>query len=114
MNLRQIAAAAALVVASGLVQAHGGIDGDAVIGGALGGAAGAAVGSAVGGRDGAIVGGALGAAAGVSLNTSSPRYGSYGGYGGYRGDDRYYYRERHDRGRHLGHYKHRHHHHYHD
>lgn len=54
--------------------AHGGISGDAVLGGALGGAAGAAVGSVVGGRDGAIVGGALGAATGVVVTSAGPYY----------------------------------------
>jgi hypothetical protein len=51
----------------------GGIDGNAVIGGAIGGGAGAAVGSAVGGRDGAIIGGAIGGAAGAAIATSGSK-----------------------------------------
>lgn len=97
-----------LLLGTGLAQAHGGIDGDAVVGGALGGAAGAAVGSAIGGRDTALIGGALGAAAGVAMNTRSrPNYVEHR-------EPRYYYREgHHDHGRHRGHYK-RHRHHGHD
>lgn len=48
----------------------GGIDGNAVLGGAIGGGTGAAVGSAIGGRDGAIIGGAIGGAAGAAIATS--------------------------------------------
>lgn len=61
----------ALILAAGLAlpALAGGVDGDAVLGGALGGAAGAAVGSAVGGRNGAIVGGAIGGAAGAAIAT---------------------------------------------
>ncbi|MGA9165066.1 MAG: glycine zipper domain-containing protein [Thiobacillus sp.] len=51
----------------------GGIDGSAVIGGALGGGTGAAVGSAIGGRDGAIIGGAIGGAAGAAIGSKSSR-----------------------------------------
>lgn len=47
----------------------GGVDGQAVLGGAIGGGAGAAVGSAIGGREGAIIGGAIGGAAGVAIAT---------------------------------------------
>lgn len=47
----------------------GGVDGQAVLGGAIGGGAGAAIGSAVGGREGAIIGGAIGGAAGVAIAT---------------------------------------------
>ncbi len=80
----------------------GGIDSNAVLGGALGGGAGAAVGSAVGGRNGAIVGGALGAATGVAIATPRQRV-SYG-YREADWDDH----EHHDNGWHRGH---RHHHH---
>ena len=85
----------------------GGINGDAVIGGALGGAAGAAIGSAVGGRNGAIIGGGLGGATGAAVATSGQR------------DERtrrevvYVDDDHHDNGRHRGHYK-RHHGHDHD
>ena len=47
----------------------GGIDGQAVLGGAIGGGAGAALGSVVGGRDGAIIGAGVGGAAGAALAT---------------------------------------------
>ncbi len=105
----------ALVLASGLAlpALAGGIDGDAVIGGALGGAAGAAVGSAVGGRDGAIIGGAIGGATGTAIATDGKRrerprvkrevvYEDEGG------------RYHHDNGRHMGQYKHRYRHKHHD
>lgn len=74
------------------------VDGDAVLGGAIGGGAGAAVGSAVGGRNGAIIGGAIGGGAGAAIATSG------------RNERqvvvvRERERERHDNGRHLGHYK---------
>lgn len=110
MKFRKVVMLALLIGSTGLLNAahaHGGIDGDAVVGGALGGAAGAAVGSAIGGRDMAMVGGALGAAAGVSLNTRS-RYDD--------GRRRGYYDDRHDRGYHRGYYerRHRHHHDRHD
>jgi uncharacterized protein YcfJ len=49
----------------------GGIDGSAVLGGALGGGAGAAVGSAIGGRNGAIIGGAIGGATGAAIGSKS-------------------------------------------
>jgi outer membrane lipoprotein SlyB len=75
------------------------VDSDAIIGGAIGGGAGAAVGSAVGGRNGAIIGGAIGGGAGAAVATSGRR-------------DRDVVvvreRERHDNGRHLGHYKNKH------
>jgi hypothetical protein len=51
----------------------GGIDGNAVLGGALGGGAGAAVGSAIGGRDGAIIGGAIGGATGAAIATKGSK-----------------------------------------
>ncbi len=80
-----------------------GVDGNAVLGGALGGAAGAAVGSAIGGRDGAMVGAGLGGVAGVAVATSGRK-------APVRTRERVVYvheREHHDNGRHLGHYKHR-------
>lgn len=60
-----------LVLSLGVIgsASAGGIDTNAVIGGAIGGGTGAAVGSAVGGRNGAIVGSAIGAAAGVAIAT---------------------------------------------
>ena len=87
-----------------------GVDGDAVIGGALGGAAGAAIGSAVGGRDGAIIGGGIGGATGAAVLTSGKK------------TERVREREvvyvhdddHHDNGRHLGHYKQKHKHKHHD
>lgn len=86
----------------------GEVDTKAVLGGAIGGAAGAAIGSSVGGREGAIIGGALGGAAGAAVGSSqqpqpiaAPRIVQpYPGHAGFR--------ERHDNGRHLGHYKSRH------
>ncbi|HIJ90825.1 MAG: hypothetical protein OEV89_08990 [Desulfobulbaceae bacterium] len=77
-----------------------GVDGKAILGGAIGGAAGAAVGSAVGGKTGAIVGAGLGGAAGAAVATS---------------DNKTVVREKvvvvedghHDNGRHLGQKKHR-------
>ena len=80
-----------------------GVDGNAVIGGALGGAAGAAVGSAIGGREGALVGAGLGGVAGVAVATSGKR-------APVRTRERAVYvpeRRHHDNGRHWGHYKHR-------
>lgn len=84
------------------VHAHG-VNGDAVIGGALGGAAGAAIGSAMGGRDGAIIGGALGGATGTALMTSNRREPSVRREAVYY-DDRDYQ----DNGQHRGHYKQQH------
>lgn len=100
MKILMILAMGVLVVSA--TTAKAGIDGDAVIGGAIGGGAGAAVGSAVGGRDGAIIGGALGGAAGVAVATSDRKQTT-----SVRkevivvreGDDR------HDNGLHRGHYK---------
>ncbi|MFA6901037.1 MAG: glycine zipper domain-containing protein [Desulfurivibrionaceae bacterium] len=76
-----------------------GVDGKAVLGGAIGGAAGAAVGSAVGGKTGAIVGAGVGGAAGAAIATSdsNPREKVVVVH-----DD-----DHHDNGRHLGHKKHR-------
>jgi len=84
-----------------------GVNGNAILGGAVGGGAGAAVGSMAGGREGAIVGSALGAAAGTAIATRP------------RSNVIYVTEEyRHDNGLHRGWYKnkHRHHqrHHYHD
>lgn len=83
--------------------AAGEISTNAVLGGALGGGAGAAVGSAVGGRNGAMLGGALGAATGVAIAT--PKETRNVRVATYRDED---WDEHHDRGRHLGHYKHHH------
>lgn len=102
-NLGGLALAAILAAP---VQASG-IDGDAVVGGALGGAAGAAVGSAIGGRDGAIIGGALGGATGTAVMTNHRRERVVVKKERevvYVRDDH----EHHDRGRHLGHHKHKH------
>lgn len=80
-----------------------GVDGNAVVGGALGGAAGAAIGSAVGGRDGAIIGGAIGGATGTAVLTSNRREPSVRREVVYVDEH-----EHHDNGRHRGQYKHRH------
>jgi outer membrane lipoprotein SlyB len=76
-----------------------GVDGKAVLGGAIGGAAGAAVGSAVGGKTGAIVGAGVGGAAGAAIATSDskPKEKVVVVH-----DD-----DHHDNGRHLGQKKHR-------
>lgn len=86
----------------------GGVDGKAVLGGALGGGTGAAVGSAIGGRDGAILGGAIGGAAGAAIATSGtkktqPREVVVERQVVYEDDH-----DHHDNGLHRGHYKHRH------
>lgn len=111
----RIALAALLTAVSTTAMAdHGyyrGIDGNAVIGGAIGGGAGAAVGSMIGGRDGAIIGGALGGATGAAIG-SRPVYrtdyhyrgGHYHTYG-HPGWGNYKYKH---------HKHHKHHHHYHD
>lgn len=77
-----------------------GVDGDAVIGGAIGAAAGAAVGSAVGGREGAIVGGGLGGAAGAAVATAGKKHEEVVVV-----RDHDHHR---DNGRHLGHHKKKH------
>lgn len=77
-----------------------GVDGKAVLGGAIGGAAGAAVGSAVGGKTGAIVGAGLGGAAGAAVATSDEREPTR------RREVVVHEEEHHDNGRHLGQYKH--------
>jgi len=91
-----------LVVAATTAKA---MDSDAILGGALGGGAGAAIGSAMGGRDGAIIGGAVGGAAGVAVTTSDRRRETV------RVRKEVVYvddHDRHDNGRHLGHYKNKH------
>lgn len=105
----RIAMAALLTAVSTTAMAdHGyyrGIDGNAVIGGAIGGGAGAAVGSMIGGRDGAIIGGALGGATGAAIG-SRPVY---------RTDYRYrdhYQTYGHPGGGKYKHHKHHKHHHY--
>ncbi|MEQ6340095.1 MAG: hypothetical protein M3A44_00200 [Gammaproteobacteria bacterium] len=106
MSRINFAGLALLVSVSMIAPAHAdGVDGSAVIGGALGGAAGAAIGSAAGGRNTAIIGSAIGAAAGTAIATN-------------RGErvverrvvvgDGHYYDRGHDRGRHRGHYKRKH------
>ena len=80
----------------------GGIDGNAVIGGALGGGAGAAVGSAIGGRNGAIIGGAIGGATGAAIGSKGSKH----------NDEREVVyvdeHDHHDNGLHRGHHKGRH------
>jgi len=88
----------------------GGIDGNAVIGGALGGGAGAAVGSAVGGRDGAIIGGAIGGAAGAAIATSGSKETKVVTKEVVV-EKEVYVRDRHDNGLHRGHHKGKHGHH---
>jgi len=77
-----------------------GVDGKAVLGGAIGGAAGAAVGSAVGGKTGAIVGAGVGGAAGAAVATSDNEK-PVKKKVVYVHED-----EHHDNGRHLGQKKH--------
>lgn len=79
-----------------------GVDGKAVLGGAIGGAAGAAVGSAVGGKTGAIVGAGVGGAAGAAIATSDNNSAPAKGGVVYVQEDAH-----HDNGRHLGQRKHR-------
>lgn len=86
------------VLAVSATTAKAGMDGEAILGGAIGGGAGAAVGSAVGGRNGAIIGGAVGGAAGAAVATSDRRREVVVVH-----DD-----DRHDNGRHLGYYKNKH------
>lgn len=81
----------------------GGIDGNAVIGGALGGGAGAAVGSAIGGRDGAIIGGAIGGATGAAIATKGSKRTVVERDVVYEDEHGH-----HDNGLHRGHHKHRH------
>jgi hypothetical protein len=88
----------------------GGIDGNAVIGGALGGGAGAAVGSAVGGRDGAIIGGAIGGAAGAAIATSGSKETKVVTKEVVV-EKEVFVRDRHDNGLHRGHHKGKHGHH---
>jgi hypothetical protein len=86
----------------------GGIDGQAVIGGALGGATGAAVGSAVGGREGAIIGGAIGGAAGVAIATGGAKDEKNVTKQVVVEKEVIYAPTRHDNGLHRGHYKSKH------
>lgn len=98
--MQRIGILAAMLAFLAVAPAHAhGVDGDAVLGGALGGATGAAIGSAMGGRDGAIIGGALGGATGTALMTSNRREPSVR-------REVIYVDEHHDHGRHRGHYKH--------
>lgn len=99
MNRINFAGLALVMSVSLIVPAYAdGVDGSAVVGGALGGAAGAAIGSAAGGRNSAIIGSAIGAAAGTAIATNR--------------NERVVERrvvvdngDYHDRGRHRGHYK---------
>lgn len=92
-----------LALLAGLaIPAHAGVDGNAVLGGALGGGAGAAIGSAVGGRDGAIIGGAIGGATGAAVLTSNRREPVQ------REVVYVNERDRHDNGLHRGHHKNKH------
>jgi len=81
------------------------VDGKAVLGGALGGGAGAAVGSSIGGRDGAIIGGALGGAAGAAIATSGSKETRVVTKEVVVEKEVVYVNDRHDNGRHRGHYK---------
>lgn len=81
----------------------GGIDGSAVLGGAIGGGAGAAVGSAIGGRDGAIIGGAIGGATGAAIGSKSSKQTAVEREVVYEDQ-----RGHHDNGLHRGHHKGRH------
>jgi outer membrane lipoprotein SlyB len=87
------------VLAVSATTAKAGMDGEAILGGAIGGGAGAAVGSAVGGRNGAIIGGAVGGAAGAAVATADRRREVMVVH-----DDDHH----HDNGRHLGQYKNKH------
>lgn len=89
----------------------GGIDGNAVIGGALGGGAGAAVGSAVGGRDGAIIGGAIGGATGAAIATSGSKQQKVVTKQVVVEKEVVYVHDHHDNGLHRGHHKGKHGHH---
>ena len=102
--MKLFAGVTGLALLAGLAMpAQAGVDGNAIVGGALGGAAGAAIGSAVGGRDGAIIGGAIGGATGTAVLTSNRREPSVRREVVYVDD-----RDHHDNGRHRGQYKHRH------
>ena len=83
----------------------GGIDGNAVIGGAIGGGTGAAVGSAIGGRDGAIIGGAIGGAAGAAMATNGSKETKVVTREVVVEKEVVYVPTRHDNGLHRGHYK---------
>ena len=102
--MKLFAGVTGLALLAGLAMpAQAGVDGNAVLGGALGGATGAAIGSAVGGRDGAIIGGAIGGATGTAVLTSNRREPSVRREVVYVDDY-----DRHDNGRHRGRHKHRH------
>ena len=110
MKILMVLVLGVLVVSAATAKA--GMDGEAILGGALGGGAGAAVGSAMGGRDGAIIGGAVGGAAGAAMATSDRRRETVRVRKEvvYVQDDY----DHHDNGRHLGHYKNKHKHDRHD
>jgi outer membrane lipoprotein SlyB len=86
----------------------GGIDAQAVLGGALGGGAGAAVGSAIGGRDGAIIGGAIGGAAGAAIATDGNRSEPVAAKQVVLEREVDYVPQHHDNGLHRGHHKNKH------
>lgn len=108
MKILMVLAMGVLVVSATTAKA---MDSDAILGGALGGGAGAAIGSAMGGRDGAMIGSAVGGAAGVAVATSDRRRETV------RVRKEVIYvndHDRHDNGRHRGHYKNKHKHDRHD
>lgn len=99
--------AGALVVG---VSVHAGdVDGNAVLGSVIGAAAGSAIGSATGGKEGAVIGGGIGGAIGAAAGS---RQGSGQASGRVIVDERVVsgqnmmiIDDRHDNGRHRGHYK---------
>lgn len=95
MKVLMVLVLGVLVVSAATAKA--GVDGEAILGGAIGGGAGAAVGSAVGGRNGAIIGGAIGGAAGAAVATADRKR-----------EVVVVHDDHHDNGRHLGHYKNKH------
>src|SRR5512139_2899908 len=82
-------------------------DAKAVLGGAIGGGAGAGIGSSIGGTNGAIIGGALGGAAGAAIATSGSKQTQVVTKEVIVEKEvvRVHDDDRHDNGRHRGHYK---------
>lgn len=80
-------------------------DSKAVLGGAIGGGVGAGVGSSIGGTSGAIVGGALGGAAGAAIATSGSKETKVVTKEVIVEREVVHVNDRHDNGRHRGHYK---------
>lgn len=106
-----------IVVAAFAVNAMAGeVDGSAVLGSAIGAAAGTAIGSAAGGKDGAVIGGAIGGAVGAAAGSDgrggNRQSGVIVGGGMPVGNNVIIVNDRHDRGKHKGHYKNRHKHRY--